>query len=81
MDDVHDRRKVHMESHRLGVILAVKPTVKVVNAAGYLQAYSKPQWLTHSIGGIWRDLGKAASSFFRRGAPTEAYGEWENIIP
>ena len=81
LDDVHDRLKVHMESHQLRVVLQVAPKAGIVHAAGYLQAYSKTQWLTHALGGIWRDLGKAVRSFFRRGAPAEAYGEWENIIP
>lgn len=81
LDDVHDSQKVQMESHQLRAVLAVAQKAGMVHAAGYLQAYSKTQWLTHAVGGIWRDLGKSVRSFFQRGAPAEAYGEWENIIP
>jgi hypothetical protein len=80
LDDLHDRDQVRLESHQLAVVLAVDEGAGPIAAAGCLEAYSKPQWLSHPLEGLLRDLGAAVRSFFTRGAPSQAYAEWEDIL-
>jgi hypothetical protein len=81
LDDPHDPRKLGIESHQLSVLLETSDADGPIHAAGYLQAYSTTRWLTSTLGSFWRDFSAAVKSFFERGLPTEAYSEWEDVIP
>jgi len=80
LDDVHDPQQVGLEGHRLGLLLEVENGTGPIHAAGYLQAYSDTKWLTMTLGAFWREFKKGLRSFFKRGLPVEAYGEWEDIL-
>lgn len=81
LDDPRDRERFGLESHQLSMVLEVAPGAAPVHAAGYLQAYSDVAWLSASLGSVWAALGERIRAFFKRGAPAEAYAEWENVVP
>lgn len=82
LDDLRDSRQVAIEGHQLSVVLEVADAAASVSGAGYLQAYSDTNWLTHALdGSLWEDFSGALRTFFRRGLPTESYAEWNNIVP
>jgi len=80
LDDLRDQERVRLEGHQLGVLLEVEPPAPAIHAAGYLKAYSKINWLSHAVGSLWRDFGEAVKAFFQGGAPTETYGQWQDIL-
>jgi hypothetical protein len=81
LEDRRDVQRVRLEGHQLAVVIEVPEGVGSVDAAGYLQAYSSTAWLTAHLGDLWRDFVRSVAKFFNRGAPTEAYAEWKNVIP
>jgi hypothetical protein len=72
--------KVGRESHELAVTLEVAEDAGAVSAAGYLEAHSDVEWLRSSVGSAWESLVERIASWFRRGAPAEAYGAWEDFL-
>jgi hypothetical protein len=38
------------------------------------------EWLRSSVGSAWESLIERIASWFRRGAPAQAYAEWEDIL-
>jgi hypothetical protein len=81
LDDAGDPGRVGVESHELRVVLEVGRGAGPVHAAGYLQAYSDMGWMSAELGSVWSALAERIKVFFRRGAPAEAYAEWERVIP
>lgn len=81
LDDARNHDKIGAESHQLGVVLEVAEDAGPVHAAGYLQAYSEMGWLTAELGSVWAALAERIKAFFSRGAPAEAYAQWEGVIP
>jgi hypothetical protein len=81
LEDPSRPDRVGVESHQLMMVIAVKNGATALRAAGYLQAYSDTQWLTSSVGGFWQNLAASVRKFFQRGAPVEAYAEWEVTLP
>jgi hypothetical protein len=80
LDELSDHRRLAVEGHQLEVVLEVEPGNSPVHAAGYLQAYSDPQWLSMSLGAFLRELSEAVRRLFERGVPIEVYAEWEDIL-
>jgi len=71
---------VGVESHQLKVVLETGPNTPPVHAAGYLNAYSEEQWMTQPISDLMGKLTHNLLKFFQKGAPAEAYAEWQNIL-
>jgi hypothetical protein len=80
LDDTSSAERVGVESHQLAVVLEVKQGAPPIHAAAYLEAYSKLNWLTATVGGFWQNLQVVLRNFFKRGAPVEAYAEWQDIL-
>jgi hypothetical protein len=80
LDDLQDPKKVGVESHQLKVVLETGPNTPPVHAAGYLNAYSEEQWMTQPISDLMGKLTHNLLKFFQKGAPAEAYAEWQNIL-
>ncbi|HEY3570027.1 MAG TPA: hypothetical protein VGP73_18990 [Thermoanaerobaculia bacterium] len=80
LEDPQEPQRVGIESHKFGVVLEVEIGAGKVSGAGYLQAFSSTEWLTMNVGSVWRELRGKLHNFFQRGAPVEAYAEWEHII-
>jgi hypothetical protein len=81
LDDPRDRERFGAESHQLSAVVEVAVGAAPVHAAGYLQAYSDVNWLSASLGTVWTQLTERILAFFKRGAPAEAYAEWQGIVP
>ncbi|MGZ3457751.1 MAG: hypothetical protein ACXU86_04515 [Archangium sp.] len=80
LDDTSSPERVGVEGHQLSVVLEVKQGAPPLHAAGYLEAQSDLHWLTATLGGFWQNLKVALRNFFKRGAPVEAYAEWQDIL-
>jgi hypothetical protein len=81
LDDLQDASKVGAESHQLGVIMEVQDGTPPIHAAGCLNAYSEEKWLTQPVSDVVSKLAHNLVTFFKKGAPAEAYAEWQNILP
>jgi hypothetical protein len=81
LENTSDPLTLEAESHRLGVIAEVAKDAKNVNAAGYLEAISDPQWLTASISDVIDHIAAALRQFLRKGAPLQAFAEWRVELP
>jgi hypothetical protein len=80
LDDPHDQRQVAAESHQLTIILEAGESAGPIHGAGYLQAHSTLRWMTATLGNLWESFAEYVRSFFSRGIPVEAYGEWKDIL-
>lgn len=80
LDDTSSPERVGVEGHQLSVVLEVKQGAPPLHAAGYLEAQSDLHWLTATLGSFWQNLKVALRNFFKRGAPVEAYAEWQDIL-
>lgn len=81
LEDPSQPERVGVESHQLAIVVGVRAGARPVHAAGLLQAHSDVRWLTASLGSFWRNLTGKVRGFFERGAPVDAYGEWQDILP
>ncbi|HET9622074.1 MAG TPA: hypothetical protein VFP84_11950, partial [Kofleriaceae bacterium] len=81
LDDVSRPERVAPEGHQLAIVVEAAPGARPLHLTGYLQAYSDVRWLTSSLGSAWRSFRDQVAAFFHRGMPTEAYGEWRDVLP
>ena len=80
LESAGDCERMTAEGHQLTLIVETEGT-PVLNAAAYVKAYSEVQWLTSAAGNLIKNLGQVFRKFVAAGAPAEAYGEWEDILP
>jgi hypothetical protein len=80
LDDPHEQRLVAAEGHQFTAILETEADVGPVHAAGYLEAHSSLRWMTATLGSVWNYFSERLRTFFSRGIPVEAYGEWTDIL-
>lgn len=81
LDDSSHPERVGPEGHQLAIVVEAAPHALPLHLTGLLQAYSDVRWLTSSLASVWQNFRGKVETFFRRGAPVEAFGEWSNILP